>query len=134
MTPVRTAISTPNAWTNSEIVGKTGRTHRLASARLAAFDALLAEARFSAQPVEALDYFDTLAERDDIGVHFMLEPGEMMPHARDSYRDSPRRARHLPRLWLRIENDRPIAGEILQRGKIYERIYRERSGRVPMEV
>ena len=43
---------------------------------------------------EALDYFDTLAERDDIGVKYMLEPGEMllwhnfqMLHARDAYQE-----------------------------------------------
>jgi len=87
---------------------------------------------------EALDYFDALAERDDIGVEFMLEPGEMllwhnfqMLHARGAYQDSPEHSRHLLRLWLRIENDRPIVEPILQRAKIYERIYRERSGRVP---
>jgi hypothetical protein len=54
-----------------------------------------------------------------------------MLHARDAYRDSPEHTRHLLRLWLRIENDRPIAPEILERANIYERIYRERSGRVP---
>jgi hypothetical protein len=88
--------------------------------------------------VEALDCFDALAVRDDIGIRFMLEPGEMMLwhnfqmlHAREAYQDSPQHTRHLLRLWLRIENDRPIADEILQRARIYEQIYRERSGRVP---
>ena len=91
-----------------------------------------------AKLVEALDYFDRLAESDDLSLHFMLQPGDMMLwhnfqmlHARDAYRDSPEHARHLLRLWLRIENDRPIAAEILERANIYERIYRERSGRVP---
>ena len=91
-----------------------------------------------AKLVEALDYFDMLAVRDDIGAQFMLEPGDMMLwhnfqmlHARESYRDSPAHVRHLLRLWLRIENDRAIAPEILERANIYERIYRERSGRVP---
>ena len=100
-----------------------------------------AELRGEAVPaklVEALDYFDMLAVRDDIGIRFMLEPGEMMLwhnfqmlHAREAYQDSPQHTRHLLRLWLRIENDRPIADEILQRAKIYEQIYRERSGRIP---
>ncbi len=88
--------------------------------------------------VEALDCFDALAVRDDLSIRFMLEPGEMMLwhnfqmlHARDAYQDSPQHTRHLLRLWLRIENDRPIADEILQRAKIYEQIYRERSGRIP---
>ena len=87
---------------------------------------------------EALDYFDEIAERDDMRVEFMLEPGEMllwhnfqMLHARRAYVDSPARTRHLLRLWLRIDNDRPIAAEILERAKIYERVYQERSGRVP---
>jgi hypothetical protein len=87
---------------------------------------------------EAIDYMGTVAERDDIGVQFMLEPGEMllwhnfqMLHARQAYRDTPDRTRHLLRLWLKIENDRPICDEILQRAKIYERVYGERSGRVP---
>ena len=88
--------------------------------------------------IEALDYFDMVARRDDIGVHFLLEPGEMMIwhnfqmlHARDAYQDGPAHTRHLLRLWLNIDNDRPIAAEILERAKIYERIYRERSGLVP---
>ena len=100
-----------------------------------------AELRGEPLPVkllEALDYFDLLAERDDLGAQFMLEPGEMMLwhnfqmlHAREAYQDSPSHTRHLLRLWLRIDNDRPIAREILERANIYERIYRERSGRVP---
>jgi hypothetical protein len=91
--------------------------------------------------VEALDYFDLLAESDHLGVQFMLEPGDMllwhnfqMLHAREAYRDSPRHTRHLLRLWLRFENDRPIAAEVLERAKIYERIYRERSSRVPVSA
>ncbi len=87
---------------------------------------------------QALDYFDTLADRDDLRVRFMLEPGEMllwhnfqMLHARDAYQDSPRHSRHLLRLWLNIENDRPMEDAMLQRAAIYERIYRERSGRAP---
>jgi hypothetical protein len=86
----------------------------------------------------ALDYFDTLAKRDDIGVEFMLEPGEMllwhnfqMLHARESYQDSPAHTRHLLRLWLQVANDRPVADAFRQRAEIYERVYREGSGRVP---
>jgi hypothetical protein len=68
----------------------------------------------------------------------MLEPGEMllwhnfqMLHARQAYQDSTQHTRHLLRLWLKVENDRPICDEILERAKIYERVHRERSGRVP---
>lgn len=94
-----------------------------------------------AKLVEALDYFDMVAEQDDLRAEFLLEPGEMllwhnfqMLHARAAYQDSPQHTRHLLRLWLKVENDRPIADEILQRAKIYERIYRERSGCVPESV
>ena len=90
---------------------------------------------------EAIDYFDQLSERDDMRIEFMLQPGEMllwhnfqMLHARQAYQDSPERTRHLLRLWLKIEDDRPIAEAILERAKIYERIHRERSGRVPASV
>lgn len=91
--------------------------------------------------IEALDYFDSVAERDDMRIEFLLEPGEMllwhnfqMLHARRSYQDSPEHTRHLLRLWLKIENDRPVAWQILERAKIYERIHRERLGRVPESV
>ncbi len=87
---------------------------------------------------EAMDTFAAVAERDDIGFQFLLEPGEMllwhnfqMLHARDAYQDSATHQRHLLRLWLKIENDRPIVDEILERARIYDRVYREQSGRVP---
>lgn len=90
---------------------------------------------------EALDTLDAIAERDDIRVKFMLEPGDMllwhnfqMLHARDAYQDSPAHTRHLLRLWLRIANDRPLSDAMLQRARIYERIYQERSGRIPASV
>ncbi len=93
---------------------------------------------FPPRLTEALDYFDALAKRDDIGIEFMLEPGEMllwhnfqMLHARESYQDSPAHTRHLLRLWLKVANDRPVADAFRQRAEIYERVYREGSGRVP---
>jgi hypothetical protein len=94
--------------------------------------------RLPARLAEALDCFDAIAERDDMRVKFMLEPGEIllwhnfqMLHARDSYEDSPAHSRHLLRLWLSIENDRPVADAILQRARIYEQVHRERSGKIP---
>jgi Taurine catabolism dioxygenase TauD, TfdA family len=90
---------------------------------------------------EAINYFKALSERDDIGIQFMLQPGEMllwhnfqMLHARDAYQDSSQHARHLLRLWLKIENDRPIVDAILERARIYERVHREQSGRVPVNA
>ncbi|MGE4047789.1 MAG: TauD/TfdA family dioxygenase [Acetobacteraceae bacterium] len=88
--------------------------------------------------LEALNYLDALAESDELRIRFPLEPGEMllwhnfqMLHARDAYQDSPEHTRHLLRLWLNVDNDRPLPDEMLQRARIYERIYQERSGRVP---
>ncbi|HLY89660.1 MAG TPA: TauD/TfdA family dioxygenase [Acetobacteraceae bacterium] len=93
---------------------------------------------FPKKLAEAIEYMSEVAERDDIGIQFLLEPGEMllwhnfqMLHAREAYRDSPEHTRHLLRLWLKIDNDRPICDEILARAKIYERVHQERSGRVP---
>jgi hypothetical protein len=87
---------------------------------------------------EALDLFDTLAIDDTLGIEFLLEPGEMMLwhnfqmlHARGAYQDSPRHTRHLLRHWLRIDNDRPVAWQILERAKIYERVHSQKQGRVP---
>jgi hypothetical protein len=94
-----------------------------------------------ARLVEALDYFDAISEREDIRIEFMLQPGEMllwhnflMLHARQAFVDSPQHSRHLLRLWLNVENDRPIASAILERAKIYDRIHRERSGRLPASL
>jgi len=89
--------------------------------------------------VEALDSFDQIAEREDMRVEFLLEPGEILfwhnfqlLHARGAYQDSPAHTRHLLRHWLQVEEaDRPLPWQILERAKIYDRVWRERSGRVP---
>ncbi len=88
--------------------------------------------------VQAMDYFDEIAERDDMKVEFLMAPGEMMLwhnfqmlHARRAYQDSPQHTRHLLRLWLKIGDDRPLPDAIEQRALIYERIHREKLGRVP---
>ncbi len=87
---------------------------------------------------EALGLMDVIAERDDMRVKFLMEPGEFMLwhnfqmlHARDAYTDSPRHRRHLLRLWLPIENDRPLPDAITERARIYQRIqdqHRARAG------
>ena len=82
-------------------------------------------------------YYYAIAERDDLRAKFLLEPGEMllwhnfqMLHARDAYQDSPEHTRHLPRLWLRIENDRPInpACNDTGTGRAHPRSQAQRSG------
>lgn len=70
---------------------------------------------------EALDYFDALAQRSDIMFECMLEPGEavfvnnhVVMHARTGFQDGdlPSERRHLLRLWLDVENGRPVVPEI----------------------
>lgn len=71
--------------------------------------------------VEALDYFDEVAQRPDICVTYMLEPGEIMLnhnwltlHARTEFvdYDDPELKRHLLRIWLAADNPRPIVAEM----------------------
>jgi hypothetical protein len=66
----------------------------------------------------ALDYFDEVGRRDDVQLHFMLEPGHAiffnnctMLHNRTSFEDDPdpARKRHLLRLWLMLDGARPLA-------------------------
>lgn len=72
----------------------------------------------SAQQLEALDLFETLADREDIKLTFTLEPGEaiffnncVLLHNRTSFEDHPEpdRRRHLLRLWLMLDGRRPLA-------------------------
>ncbi len=91
-------------------------------------------ARLRNEPVpprlaEALALMDAIAERDDMRVRFLMEPGEcmlwhnfQMLHARDSYEDSAAHTRHLLRLWLPIQDDRPLPDAFEERARIYKRI------------
>jgi hypothetical protein len=67
--------------------------------------------------VEAMRYLDSILERDDIALSFMLEPGEMaiwhnftVLHSRTAFEDDddPSLKRHLLRLWLDVPNGRPM--------------------------
>ncbi len=82
---------------------------------------------------EALDYFDTLANRDDFALRFLLEPGEMMLwhnytnlHSRTAFEDDTASKRLLLRLWLNVPRGRPADPAFKMRAETYERIYRER--------
>jgi TfdA family taurine catabolism dioxygenase TauD len=82
--------------------------------------------------VEALRYFEAVAERDDILLRFMLHAGEMLicnnyttVHARTAFTDSAENKRHLLRLWLRIPDGRPVISPVQDRGAAYERLYVE---------
>lgn len=72
----------------------------------------------SEQALEALDYFEEVANRDDVKLTFTLEPGEaiffnncVLVHNRTSFEDHPDPAlkRHLLRLWLMLDGVRPLA-------------------------
>jgi hypothetical protein len=71
--------------------------------------------------VEALDYFDATARREDMSLRFMLERGEMLfinnltcLHARTAFEDhdDPHRRRHLLRLWMKAFRERPHAPQM----------------------
>jgi hypothetical protein len=82
---------------------------------------------------EALECFDAIANRDDMALRFLLEPGDMMLwhnytnlHSRTSFEDDPKSPRLLLRLWLSVPNGRPADPRFRMRAQTYERIYRER--------
>jgi hypothetical protein len=86
---------------------------------------------------EALAYFDEIANREDMALRFLLEPGDMMLwhnytnlHSRTSFDDDPSSPRLLLRLWLSVPNGRPADPKFKMRAETYERIYRERQARV----
>ena len=73
--------------------------------------------RLSARHVEALDLFDSLADDPELHLAMQLRPGDMQfvynhsqLHDRTGFTDwpGPDRRRHLFRLWLSIEGDRPL--------------------------
>lgn len=84
----------------------------------------------SAFEVEALDFFEALAFRDDVRFDLQLEPGEVlftsnfeMLHSRTGFVDweEPDRRRLVLRLWLEGEPPRPLKREVFT--------YQNRSGR-----
>jgi hypothetical protein len=83
---------------------------------------------------EALDYMEALANRDDLRLNFLLQPGEMMVwnnfnmfHSRSSYEDSPTQQRHLLRLWLNVpKGGRSVIPEVFTWGRIYDKLSAER--------
>lgn len=83
---------------------------------------------------EAHAYMASLAERDDLALRFMLEPGEMVLwhnflnlHSRTEFENDARHHRLLLRLWLSVPNGRPVVPQIYARGQTYDRVYQESS-------
>ena len=80
--------------------------------------------RLTPAHVEALDYFDALANDPDLCFGMQLQPGDMQfvynhsqLHDRTGFLDWPERAkrRHLLRLWLSPQGDRTLPGVFKQR-------------------
>jgi hypothetical protein len=73
--------------------------------------------RLTSAHVEALDLFDALANDPSLHLGMQLQPGDMqfvynhaLLHDRTAFRDWPdaSQKRHLLRLWLSVEGDRPL--------------------------
>ena len=86
---------------------------------------------------EALAYFQAQAVRPDLRADFMLEPGEMMfwhnftaLHSRAAFDDTGNQRRLLLRLWLNVENGRPMAPEFTARARYMDAMHE--SGRVAL--
>ena len=75
---------------------------------------------------EALEVFETLAQREDLSVVFSLQPGEAILannytvlHGRTTFTNHPGHTRELLRLWLVGDPPRPVVREVF----LYERAY-----------
>jgi hypothetical protein len=75
----------------------------------------------SEREVAALDYFEEVGRRDDVTLHFMLEPGHAiffnnctLLHNRTSFEDDgcEGHQRHLLRLWLMLDGRRPLTADV----------------------
>jgi hypothetical protein len=80
--------------------------------------------RLTSAHVEALDLFDALANDPSLHLGMQLQPGDMqfvynhaLLHDRTAFRDWPsaNQKRHLLRLWLSVEGDRPLPDCFKQR-------------------
>ena len=69
---------------------------------------------------EALDLFDSIAQRDELRLDMILEPGDLqwannytVLHSRIRFEDydNPERRREKLRLWLKISNARQLVSE-----------------------
>lgn len=75
---------------------------------------------------QALDHLNAIADRDDMRLHFTLEPGEIMIinnyttlHSRTSFEDGPDQKRSLLRLWLDVPGGREVIEPFMSAAKAY---------------
>ena len=73
---------------------------------------------------EAMAYMGEVSQRSDVRAFFMLAPGEMMfwhnftqLHSREGFNDTPDHKRLLLRLWINVENGRPMPAVFHSRAK-----------------
>ncbi len=85
---------------------------------------------------EALAFMAKTAQRDDLALRFMLEPGEFLLwhnflnlHSRTEFENDANHKRLLLRLWLNVPDGRPVAKELYARGQTYDRIFQEHRAR-----
>jgi len=73
--------------------------------------------KLNKEHIAALDYFDALANDPDLHIAMQLQPGDMQfvynhsqLHDREAFTDwpEPENRRHLLRLWLSLDGDRPL--------------------------
>ena len=79
---------------------------------------------------KSLTFFANVANRDEVCVRFMLEPGEIMIsnnfvvlHARTEFKNSAEKQRLLARLWLNVTPGRPTIRELHERADFYDQRY-----------
>lgn len=72
---------------------------------------------FTDEELAALDFFDSISQRDEVRFSMMLEPGDMqwvnnytVLHSRTEYEDhpDPGRERHMLRLWIKLHGWRKL--------------------------
>lgn len=87
---------------------------------------------FPAELDEALKYFDAVANSPEVRAEFLLEPGDIFLwnnythlHSRRAFKNSAERKRLLLRLWLDVENGRPVTPGLTLRGRSFEWIYNQ---------
>ncbi|NML43581.1 TauD/TfdA family dioxygenase [Ramlibacter sp. G-1-2-2] len=87
---------------------------------------------------EGIRLFQQTAEREDLALRFMLEPGEMLLwhnftnlHSRTEFENGSdaEHKRLLLRLWLTAADPRPTVPQFHERAKVYDRVYQEFSSK-----